>query len=713
MVEREASAASFLFTANAVSSGTFEVARFKGTDAISTPYSFEIELRSAQDSIAPQDLVGTAGTLLFFRDGQFLPYSGIISQFKYAGRTTDYCRYHATLVSRLWLLTLTVRSKIYQQMSVPDIVRQVLDDAGLNNYYTVNCGNHPQREFVMQYDESNFNFINRLMEESGIWYFFTEAPLPQSSVNAASTEQMIIADGSAAFNNIAAPFDISYRSFSGLVEGQATQVEETIGSMSLEKKIIPSDITLKNYNYRTPNVNISANRAVPNGVTGSQFQFGGAAKNLTDLSTALDVVRERLASSHTVASGEGDCRGFRAGNKFQLIDPPRQDLSGFLLITSVTHEGHCPDASDKSQNYKGYRNTFDSLTSAFSNSFRPQIKTPKPRINGIVTAQIEAKGSQYADIDDQGRYKVRLPFDSAQSPKAQGSKFIRMAQNYSGPNYGIHFPAHDGVEMLLGCIQGDPDKLVGLGTVPNTNNLSPVNNQNYQESVIRTAGGNEIILDDTDQKQKISIKTNANNNLLFDDDNQKIVIQSTADNKLVIDDKNKIVTINAAQNTFSLSYDSNGSKITLASTNGNSIVLDDQNKCIELHTPGGHKVIMDDQNNVLTLTDDNSTNEVTLDRNAGISMRTQQAISINATGDFNLQAANITLQSNGNLNASAASDLSLQGTNVNVNADAKATINGTSDMEVTGGMVKVDASSMGEVKAGGILTVQGAAVNIN
>jgi type VI secretion system secreted protein VgrG len=712
MVEQKANETNFLFTASAVNTGSFEVAWFKGTDAISTPYSFEIELRSNQDSIAVQDLVGTAATLFIYRDNRYYPYSGIISQFKYVDRSTDYCRYRAMLVPRLWLLTLTVRSKIYQQMSVLDIIRQILSDAGLSTYCTVNCGTYPQREFVMQYEESDFNFINRLMEESGIWYFFNEVPCAQSAVNSISTERMIIADRPNTFQNIVAPFEINYRSLSELVQEPSGQFTECIGSISLEKRIIPSSIALKNYNYRTPDVNISANRPISDGTAGSNFQFGGSSKNISDLSTELDIARDRFASAHTIASGSSDCRGFRAGTKFQLVDPPRQDLGDLFLLTRVTHEGNC-SASTDTHSLKGYSNTFNALPSAFANRFRPAIKTPKPRVNGIVTAKVEAQGTQYADVDDQGRYKVRLPFDCAQSPNAQGSKYIRMAQPYSGPRYGIHFPAHEGAEMVLGCIQGDPDKPVGLGTVPNTDNASPVNVVNKRQSVIRTAGGNEIILDDTDQKQKISIKTQARNNQLFDDENKKIVIQSTADNKLVIDDQNKMVTINAAQNTLSLSYDSNGSKIILQTTNGNAIILDDQNKCIEITTPGGHKVIMDDQNNVLTLTDDNGTNTVTLDRNAGISMETQHNINIRSDGDFNLQAANITMQSEGNIDTTASSDVSVQGANVNVNADANAAINGGANMEVTGGMAKFEASGMGEVKAGGVLTVQGSAVNIN
>jgi type VI secretion system secreted protein VgrG len=712
MVEQKANEANFLFTASAVNAGTFEAAWFKGTDAISTPYSFEIELRSEQESIAVQDLVGTAATLFICRDNQIYPYSGIITQFTFVDRSTDYCRYRAMLVPRLWLLTLTVRSRIFQQMSVLDIIRRILDEAGLSNYYTVNCGTCPQREFVMQYDESDLNFINRLMEESGIWYFFNESPRAISSVNSVSAERMIITDKPAAFQNIAAPFEINYRSLSEMVQEPGGRFSECIGSMSLEKRILPSNIALKNYNYRTPEVNISASRPIPAGTTGSHFQFGGSSKNIGDLSTELDVARDRIASAHTIASGSGDCRGFRAGTKFQLLDPPRQDLGDLFLLTRITHEGHTSVSTD-AHSPKGYKNTFNALPSAYANRFRPAMKTPKPRINGVVTAKIEAQGPQYADIDDQGRYKVRLPFDLAQSPNTQGSKFIRMAQPYSGPRYGIHFPAHEGAEMVLGCIQGDPDKPIGLGTVPNTGNASPVTINNKRQSVIRTAGGNEIILDDTDQKQKISIKTQARNNQLFDDENRKIVIQSTDDNKLVIDDKNKVITINAAQNILSLSYDDNGSKITLHTTCGNAIILDDQNKSIEITTPGGHKVIMDDQNQVLTLTDDNGTNTVTLDRNAGISMETQNNITIRADGDFNLQAANITMQSDGNIDASAASDVSIQGTNVNVNADANAAINGGSNMEVTGGMAKFEASGMGEVKAGGVLAVQGGVVNIN
>jgi type VI secretion system secreted protein VgrG len=140
--------------------------------------------------------------------------------------------------------------------------------------------------------------------------------------------------------------------------------------------------------------------------------------------------------------------------------------------------------------------------------FRPERNTPRPRINGTMNATIDAAGDgQYAEIDDEGRYKVVLPFDQSGNSEGRASRWVRMAQPYSGANYGMHFPLHKGTEVLLTFIDGDPDRPIISGSVPNPDTMSPVTGGNQTASVIRTGGGNQIRIEDNDGGQQIHLSS--------------------------------------------------------------------------------------------------------------------------------------------------------------------------------------------------------------
>jgi type VI secretion system secreted protein VgrG len=713
MNQQKADKANFLFTSAVFAPETFHAMEFEGVDEISQPYHFDLTVSSPRNDITVDAMTGTAATVYIFRENQFFPYSGIITHFKFEEKTSAYSRYSLKLMPKLWLLSLNVRSRIFQNQSVLDIIRQVLGDSGLGTYFSVNCGNYSAREFVMQYDESDFNFISRLMEESGIWYFFTEAPVPASGVNTASAERLVITDQPTSFRQIPNPSNILFREKSGLASRDTNAFKETLHALTIEKLLAPARLTVKNFNYRTPEIDISNQSQVNGGVSGTVNSFGGNSRDVGQVQQVSAIESKRISCSHTTIKGVGDCRALRAGATFDITDAPRQEFGNSLLVTQVTHKGKQEDDIDTSLMNFSYGNRFQAITSAAMGTYCPPLRTPRPKINGLYTAPIEGMGSPYAHIDDQGRYRIRIPFDTATAANAQASKPVRLAQPYSGQGYGLHFPNHENAEMIVGWIGGDPDKPIGIGTVPNANTPSPVNNNNKHLSVIRTAGGNEIVLDDTDAKQKISVKTAASNNLLLDDEHQVINLQSTAGNKLTIDDANKTISICAQQHVLTMCYDGNGSKVTLVTANGHAMTFDDQNQSIEIKSAGGHKVVMDDNSSVMTLTDDNGSNTVTLDRSAGISMETQNAITIRAQGDLTLEGANVTINSNGNLDATAAANATIHGANIDINADANATINGAAQLKATGGNATFEASAMGEVKAGGVLAVQGGVVNIN
>ena len=532
--KKKANEAQFFFFCSGQPAETFEVMNYSGADEISSLYKFDITLISENAAIDADDVINKQATLLIYRDEEYYPYSGIISEFKFMGKNHDRATYVLKLVPKLWLLELSRQSRIFQKKSVPQILKLVLDNAQLSDYYTfkLDDAKYPELEYVVQYQESDLNFISRLMEKNGIWYLFNENPLLAEEVDGTSgSESLLITDKTAQFESIGAPDEILFRSEMGMTEQIDEVDKESIHGFQLNRQVVPKDVLLKDYNYRTPEVDLTGSKAVKSGDTGTVYEYGSHFKNVTEATKAAEIASNRIATQQVMIDGASNCRGMRAGKRFSLKDHFKDELNTKFVLTQVMHLGAHTMEGD-SMNVFSYRNRFRCIFSDRADMFRPQLRAAVPRLSGIITAQIEANGSSYASLDDMGRYKVRLPFDLSDAKNYEASRYVRLAQPYSGANYGMHFPSHEGSEMVLACIDGNPDRPLGLATVPNANTISPVVSANKAQSRILTAGGNELVLDDTDQKQKVRLNTSAKHTLLMDDENKNISLKSTNANEL-------------------------------------------------------------------------------------------------------------------------------------------------------------------------------------
>jgi hypothetical protein len=217
-----------------------------------------------------------------------------------------------------------------------------------------------------------------------------------------------------------------------------------------------------------------------------------------------------------VFHGEGTAPNLCPGFFFALEDHYRQGYNQKYLIVEVEHEGHQTGAfwagvgkeRTEGEEKLTYANRFTAIPSDLQ--FRPERKTPKSRFYGTMNATIDAAGAgEYAELDDLGRYKVKLPFDQSDMEGGKASRYVRMSQPYAGAEHGMHFPLHKGTEVLLTFVDGDPDRPVIAGAVPNAETTSPVTGANQTESVIKTAGNNKIRLEDLLGSERIIMETPA------------------------------------------------------------------------------------------------------------------------------------------------------------------------------------------------------------
>ncbi len=494
-LELGADVAPFQFTVGGLDPATFEVVAFTGREAISEPFRFELHLVSRDADVDPDAVLGARATLVRHRGLEPVPVHGVVAELDLGAQSADRAEYRATLVPRLWRLGLARQSRVFQDVTVPDVVRAVLDQHGVPAQFDL-ADAYPRTEYVVQYQESDLAFVQRLLEREGIWFTVGHAD---------GADVVAVADRTARFPRLgpgpSGAADVAVRSALGLVHDRA----EAVDRLAVRDRLVPGRVVLKDYNYRTPETDLEVGAPVPGGGPEEVYAYGDHYKTAAEGDRLARVRSEEIACRRRVATGSGDVAGLTAGAVVALSGHDRADLDGDYLVTAVEHRGSPADGwppesvgGDGAPRPAGapvYTNTFEAVPAAAP--FRPERATPVPTAPGLMTARVESAGGPYAFVDEDGRYRARLALDRSGAPEAQATRPVRLVQPYSGPGYGLHLPNHAGTELVLGFANGDLDRPLALGTVPNPGQASPAVAQNRMENVLRSWAGNALVLDDT------------------------------------------------------------------------------------------------------------------------------------------------------------------------------------------------------------------------
>ena len=711
MPELNANVARYYFDSPQVPPQALQVARFAGTEEISRLFRFELDLVSDDAFLDFNSLINQPATLTMMRGDEAVPIQGVIVDFEQWGRTVDYVAYRAVLVPRLWWLSLTYQSRIFQRKTVPDIVEAVLKEAGFApaDYRLDIQGTYEEQEYRVQYRETDLNFISRLMEHEGIFYFFEHT---------GDRDVLVIADTIGAFQPIDGEGAIDYKPGAGMVEG-AEKVQEFI----VREKIVPGKVVLKDYNYRQPDMDLQVESQLNTAMPGMYYEYGDHYKEVGVGKQLAKVRNEEIECRRRVMRGASNCAGFRSGYTFTLAQHYRNDLDADYLFTRLEHGGSQwwamglldPSGMENPEDGPVYRNAFTCVPADVM--FRPERRTPEPRVPGIMTARVESGGGDYAYIDDGGRYRARMHFDLGDAETADATRPLRMSQPHSGPNYGVHFPNHDKTEMVWACIDGNVDRPLALGTVPNPNNASPSVSQNNYENVIRTKSGNQMIMNDTLDKAQILINTPDVNSMLFDDKDDRIVITTTNKHVVTMDDKNQHITAQTTDGHFLLMDDKN-KKITLQSKDGHRMSINDADKLMTIvDESGDHRFEIDIGNKKLTIKTE--TGDIDIHAPKGHIEIKSKTLHTETEGDTTHQAANISSNADQdhtmkatNITCDASMDYTEAATNVTSEATADHVSKGLNTTSEAGVQNDVKGSLI-NVKASGINTIQGSLVKIN
>ncbi|MGZ3473692.1 MAG: type VI secretion system Vgr family protein [Polyangiales bacterium] len=491
----------------AIDPETVQVARLEGVEAISQPYAFDVLVYCSDiNGLDEAALLDKGIAIVFERGGEAVrTIHGMVAEIRDLGLTqSELIAYQVKIVPRAWALSLGATLDIYMDATIPEIVAQRLSKVEL---FTSDEGsaakkapadvdmrlseNYASAEFVVQYKETDLAFVSRLTENLGISFYFTEQN---------DRDVIVFTDNNAGFESLD-PEDhpISWRG-----DGEKSGVFE----LRSVTRPIPHRYVAHDYNYRMPQVEVYGETAITVPGPGRDLiEYGTHCKTPLEAAWFSRIRAEESRASRKVYSGKSTDARMRAGTRFKLSDHPRGDIE--LLITEVRHK--LEQSTSEGSHDEEYECEFKAIESSIT--YRPPRVTPKPRIAGVLTGRIEADGD-YADIDDQGRYRVQFLFDTADRGEQAASRPIRMMQPHSGPGYGMHFPLRGGIEVALTFVDGDPDRPIIAGTVPNPTTSSPVSDGNSRRNVIRTGGGNEINIDDDKASPRIKLTTPRNNTML-------------------------------------------------------------------------------------------------------------------------------------------------------------------------------------------------------
>ncbi len=494
----------YTFVSSAKAADTFAVVRFSGHEAISQPYRFEIELATDDAEIDLHTMLQAPARFVIHRkDAADRVFNGVPAEFVQMQEAGAYVIYKAVLVPRLWNAGLYHENQLFLEKSVQDIIKEVLEQTRLTGEdYTFRLTNAYQPwEYLCQWRETDLNFIHRWMEREGIYYYFTQD---------GQKEKMIITDSAASHENICAECRIPYSPPSAMVPRN----KEVIQSIVCRQRKLPRKVILRDYNYRRPSLELKAEATVDAKGHGEVYFYGEHFKTPEEGSRLAKIRAQELLCKECVYSGESTAANVCAGYLFTLQDHYRQSYNQQYLVIEVEHQGHQAIAGLSGQQRElsagekqtEYTNRFTAIPAGAQ--FRPENSATKPKFYGTLNATVDVSGNgEYAEIDEQGRYKVILPFDRSGNNGGRASRWIRMAQPYAGNSYGMHFPLHKGTEVLLTFIDGDPDRPIIAGSVPNPETASPITSANLTKSMVRSASGNEYHLDD--QKGSENIYTRA------------------------------------------------------------------------------------------------------------------------------------------------------------------------------------------------------------
>jgi type VI secretion system secreted protein VgrG len=665
---------------------------FSGREELSRPFSFTLDLVTDL-TIAPADLVGKAvAWQVVYPDEAPRKFHGHVRSLAVGPLVGRGLRgYRAEVVPWLWFLTRGTDCRIYQNLSVPDILAAVFQRYGFTAFRNDCTGTYTAREYCVQYRESAFAFVSRLMEEEGIFYKFEHAD---------GAHTLVLCDATSSYADCAPHASVEYR--------PELANAEVIGSWERRFEYVSGKAAHTDYHFITPDTNLLASTdtvvALADVAKFERFEYpGGYTATAAGTSRAALRMEEEEVGYDTVR-GTGRCSSFLPGGKFTITGHPLDDGSAFALL-GVDHsaaEPHIPGVRDGRGEYA---NTFDCIPA--DRIFRPARATPKPMAVGPQSAVVVGPSGEEIYTDQYGRVKVQFPWDRVGTKNENSSCWVRLTESWAGKNWGTIFLPRIGQEVVVEFINGDPDRPLVTGRVYNATHMPPYAlPDNKTQCGLKTrsskqgaaADFNELRFEDKKGAEDIYFHAQKDfHRVVENDDDLQVLHDQTititnartltvkdADETITIEKGNRSRTVKKGNDT--LLVETGNREVTVKTgndthtvTTGNRVVSVDTGNDTHTVKTGNREVTVETGNDTLTVTTGNHTVKV-------------------SAGASSLEAAQkITLKCGPSTIELTPSGITIKGVTVKIQGEA---------------MVEAK-SPMTTVKGDGVLTLKGGVTMIN
>jgi type VI secretion system secreted protein VgrG len=438
--------------------------RLVGEEALSEPFRFELTVRAKRDDIASAELVGHKVSFTLERaDGSRRPWSGHVERVVAGAAIAKGQRYyHLEVRPWLWQLTHKTDCRIFQDKSTLDILEEIFGEFGFRDYdFSGVLNTPPKRDYCVQYRESSFAFVSRLLEEDGIFYYFAHTE--------DGAHVLTLADGAHAYVPVPEQ-ELRYA---------ATDVDlNNVTRWRHAWRFVPGRWAGSDYNFEMPGTDLASEAASVTPLeTNRAFEIYDWHARFQTRDAGARVSRRRMQAmetGHDTVQAASTARDLAPALSFTIFGHPAADEAGrgYAVVRIRHHAIDTTYDTGPDRRPPTYENSFTALPVEVG--FVPARTTPQPRIDGIQTATVVGPAGEEIHTDRYGRIKVQFPWDRYATGDDRSSCWLRVMQPWGGRNMGAQTIPRIGMEVMVSFVEGDPDRPLAIGIVPNAGTMPPL-----------------------------------------------------------------------------------------------------------------------------------------------------------------------------------------------------------------------------------------------
>ena len=671
--------------------GTNELvfARLSYAEQLSQPFHCEVALLSEKGDLDPDQILGKPMCVsLATTDTTPLRYfHGVVTEFEQVGYNDRFHEYRAILRPWFWLLTRTADCRVFQGKTVTEIFQEVCHQAGFADM-DLRAHSDQVLEYCVQYRETDFNFLSRLLEREGIFYFFEHSENKHVMVLASDVGECKSVNGYASVPFYPAP-----------AQGAPPMRErDHLQTWSFQKSLLPTTFASRDYSFEHPTPVPAGTSSISRSYGSFEvYDFPAESEALTsgDIEKIAKLRVQELQVPQLVARGSGDAAGLATGHVFKLTGHPRNSLDIQYLITSTSID---LSAAAYHAGAEGGDTQFSISVEAVDARapYRPARTTPKPMIHGTQTAAVVGPKGDEIHTDEHGRIRVQFHWDRKGKLDDKSSCFVRVGQIWAGKNWGAIYIPRIGQEVIVSFLEGDPDRPIVIGSVYNGSNPTPYklpDNKTKSGILSRSSthgtAGNELSFEDKNGSEMVYLHAQKDRKIQVENDESHSVehnrikdvkndestsigkdrTESVGGNESITIKKDRMESVQGNE-TISVSKDHSqtiGGNRTLSVTKDESISVTGgrtdevgKNEEVTIGQDRTHKVQNNDTLSVVK--------KLAIDAGQAVEIVTGSAsITMKQDGTITIKGNNITLSGDGDITIKAGGNVVIKGSKVSQN----------------------------------------------